>query len=156
MKLVDVHCHLESDEFADSLDLLLDRAERAGVVKLITCSIEPGQWPFSRELASKYAVVEFAWGIHPWYIRKEDFGRIEDSANRGCGAVAIGEIARPQDRKIRHSRRSSPSKHRCGSRATPLPVIIHCRGALNELARPRRKPEFPRRAAGALFAGRWR
>ncbi len=157
MKLVDVHCHLESDEFADSLDLLLDRAERAGVVKLITCSIEPGQWPFSRELASKYAVVEFAWGIHPWYIRKEDFGRIEDlRQSRDAGAVAIGEIG--LDRRIENPAFETQlaffeAQMRI-ARDVNLPVIIHCRGAFNELALALKKTGVPE-AGGVVhsFAG---
>ncbi|HOW81714.1 MAG TPA: TatD family hydrolase [Spirochaetota bacterium] len=146
MKLVDVHCHLESDEFADSLDLLLDRAERAGVVKLITCSIEPGQWPVSRELASKYGAVEFAWGIHPWYIREDDFGRIEELRHaRDSGAVAIGEIG--LDRKVAHpdfdtQLRFFEAQMKIAHDVN-LPVIIHCRGAFNELALALKKTGVP-------------
>ena len=48
MKLVDAHCHLESEHFRDDLDRVIEDARRAGIVKLITASITPDQWDLSR------------------------------------------------------------------------------------------------------------
>jgi len=93
MKLVDVHCHLESEHFRDELDLVLEEARRAGIVKLITASITPLQWELSISLSSRYREVECALGVHPWYIREEFFRDLPRLRNaRGMGAVAIGEI----------------------------------------------------------------
>jgi TatD DNase family protein len=147
MRLVDVHCHLESAEFSGSLDRILEDADRAGVVRLITCSIEPGQWTRSRELASRYAQVECALGIHPWYIDEKDYSRIEMLREaRNQGAVAIGEIG--LDRRVEHP----PFERQLAffeaqmavARDVDLPVIIHCRGAFNELLASLKKTPMPR------------
>ncbi len=42
MRLVDVHCHLESDVFSDRLDSIVSAAKKAGIVKLITRPSRPG------------------------------------------------------------------------------------------------------------------
>ncbi len=65
MKLVDVHCHLESSLYEGKLDAIIADARRAGLAKLITASITPGEWELSRSLAERYPEVEFALGVHP-------------------------------------------------------------------------------------------
>ncbi len=151
MKLVDVHCHLESEEFSASLDRVIADAVTTGVVRLITCSIEPGQWPVSRGLAQQYPEVEFAWGIHPWYIREDDFHRVSElAAAKEAGAVAIGEIG--LDRKIERPSFEQQARffeaQMAVAREIDLPVIIHCRGAFNELVLSLKKTGMPR--AGGL------
>ena len=136
MELVDVHCHLESEEFAGRLDSVLDEARRAGVVRFITASIRPPQWEVSQALASRYPDVECALGVHPWYAMPEDIEGVQGLyAAVEKGAAAIGEIG--LDRKV-----DSPpwalQAAVCGAQLriakdVDLPVILHCRGAFNEL-----------------------
>jgi len=66
MRLVDCHCHLESEEFAGRLAQVIDEGKRAGIVKLVTASIVPEQWDVSEGIARQFREVEFAWGVHPW------------------------------------------------------------------------------------------
>ena len=40
MKLVDVHCHLESEHYRDSLDRVIGEAREAGLVKLGTVAVD--------------------------------------------------------------------------------------------------------------------
>ena len=54
MKLIDVHCHLESEHFRNNLDTVLKDAREASVAKLITSSITPTQWELSKSIAEKY------------------------------------------------------------------------------------------------------
>jgi len=136
MKLVDVHCHLESEHFRDELDLVLEEARRAGIVKLITASITPLQWELSISLSSRYREVECALGVHPWYIREEFFRDLPRLRNaRGMGAVAIGEIG--LDRKTEAVdfglQREFFEEQLAIARETGLPAVLHCRGAFNEL-----------------------
>ena len=152
MKLVDVHCHLESSCYKDSLDQIISDAADAGIIKLITSSITIDQWEHSRSLAEKYDKVEFSTGVHPWYANENDlnvYSKLEESWN--MGAVAIGEIG--LDRKI-----STPdfdlqtavfeSQMRFAVKKN-MPVIIHCRGAFNELTRSIRKTGMP--ASGGII-----
>jgi TatD DNase family protein len=136
MKLVDVHCHLESIHFINDLECVIDRARGAGIVKLITSTITPDQWPLSREIASRFSEVEYAMGIHPWYIQKSFMNDIAGLAGaKELGAVAIGEIG--IDGKIAGSdfelQISFFEKQLAIAKEIDLPVVIHCRGAFNEL-----------------------
>jgi TatD DNase family protein len=154
MRLVDVHCHLESGEFAGDLDRVIFNARSAGIVKLLTASITPDQWELSRSIAARYPEVEYAAGIHPWYIRESYLPRIPELAGaRGLGAVAIGEIG--LDRKIDRSDFDLQvdffERQLAIARAVDLPVIIHCRGAFNDLAGILRRYGAPR-AGGVIHA----
>lgn len=134
--LVDVHCHLESELYAGKLDEIIAGARRAGLAKLITASITPGQWDFSRSLAEKYPEVEYALGVHPWYIREGDFAAVDglpEAAMRG--AVAIGEAG--LDKKVEHPPFETQlrlfTRQIIVARELNLPLVIHCRGAYYEL-----------------------
>ncbi len=146
MKLVDVHCHLESRKFSTNLDSIISDAKNAGLVKLITSSITTDQWEQSRKLAEKYSEVKFTTGVHPWYIKESDldiYNRLEAAGN--TGAVAIGEIG--LDKKItspgfelqlavfEEQMRFAVHKN--------MPVVIHCHGAFNELSISLKKTGIP-------------
>lgn len=135
MQLVDVHCHLESDVFRDGLDEMLELARRAGVHKLITASVHPAQWPLSAALAARHEMVEFAVGVHPWYCPEDTLPQLPRLGEAAAGAVAIGEIG--LDSKTERfplawqERVFAPQLQL--ARDLGLPVILHCRGAFNEM-----------------------
>jgi TatD DNase family protein len=136
MRLVDAHCHLESAHFIKDLDRVIGDARHAGIARLITSSITPDQWDVSREIAGRYEEVEFAMGIHPWYIEQRFRDDIRGlSAARELGAVAVGEIG--LDRKNEIVPFDLQLEFFEGqlaiAREIDLPVVIHCRGAFNEL-----------------------
>ena len=136
MRLVDVHCHLESDYFKDGLPGIIAGAKAAGVVKLITSSITPDEWGLSESIARSHEAVEFALGVHPWYCKKEDIARIAGlSGAKARGAVAIGEIG--LDRKTAPApyelQREVFELQLRTARDLELPVIIHCRGAFDDV-----------------------
>lgn len=154
MKLIDVHCHLESREFANNLDEVLADARAAGVVKAITAATTPKQWAVSESLAARYPEVAFALGIHPWYIKPGDLERAAALRHaRERGAVAIGEIG--LDGKI-----ATPAlqdqlpifeAQLAIACELDLPVVLHCRGAFNELDRSLKSIGAPR-AGGIVHA----
>ncbi|MBN2309550.1 MAG: TatD family hydrolase, partial [Candidatus Hydrogenedentes bacterium] len=148
------HCHLESEEFADSLESVLDAARLAGVAALVTCSIVPEQWAVSRALAGRFPEVYCALGVHPWYAREEHLSALDGLRDaRGLGAVAIGEIG--LDRKIEAPPFAFQRKvfeTQLGiANEIGLPVIVHCRGAFNELIESV-KAVGPPKAGGVVHA----
>ena len=154
MRLVDVHCHLESSAFAGNLDAIIHDAREAGIVMLITNSITPDQWERSREIAREYDCVEFAMGMHPWYLQKEHEASMDRLYRaRELGAVAIGEIG--LDRKVGHVPFTMQldffEKIIAIAQETSLPVIIHCRGAFNELMQTLKKTG-PLNAGGVIHS----
>lgn len=136
MLLVDAHCHLESDELRGQLDALLADARAAGVVRLVTAAVSPEQWPVPASIAGAHPEVAYALGIHPWFATPAHVDEMEallDAARPG--AAAIGEIG--LDKKIDTpgmdvQRRVFEAQLNVAAEAE-LPVVIHCRGAFNEL-----------------------
>jgi len=136
MRLVDAHCHLESVLFAEDLGRIVSEALDAGIIKLITSTISPDQWDLSRNIAQRFPAVEYALGIHPWYIQESYRARIPGLHRaKELGAVAIGEIG--IDRKIENGdfllQMRFFEDQLAIAKEIDLPVVIHCRGAFNEL-----------------------
>ncbi len=136
MKLVDVHCHLESAHFENRLDRVLADARKVGIAAFITCSIDPAQWDITLGIASQHSDVFSALGIHPWYIRPEYRADLTQLVSRCADkTVAIGEIG------IDKKNETTPFELQMEffeaqmdiARQVGLPVIVHCRGAFNEL-----------------------
>jgi TatD DNase family protein len=154
MKIVDVHCHLESKHFRGTLDSVIAEARRAGIIRLITASIEPGQWDLSCSIAARYSEVECALGVHPWYIREsylDNLPRLSDA--RAMGAVAIGEIGLDSKTEVVDPGLQGVffEKQLAIAREAGLPVIMHCRGAFNELIKFIRK-DGPLEAGGVIHS----
>ncbi len=152
MKLVDAHCHLESIHFVNDLDRVIGDARSAGIVKLLTSSITPDQWELSRTIAGRYKEVEFAMGIHPWYIQERFRDDIRGLyAARSRGAVAIGEIGLDRKNEVVPFGLQVEffEAQTAAAIETDLPVIIHCRGAFNELIESLKRTGPPR--AGGII-----
>src|SRR4030042_81143 len=152
MKPVDGHCHLESVHFIHDLDRVIADARDPGSAKLITPAITPNQWDRSRKIAGSYPEVEYSMGIHPWYIRESSLDDIPALSHaRELGAVAIGEIR--IDKKTESGdfdRQLAFFENQLAvARDIDLPVIIHCRGAFNELVRSLQKIGAPK--AGGII-----
>jgi TatD DNase family protein len=115
---------------------VIDDAVKAGIAKLLTSSVTFSEWEKSANIAKKFSQVEFSIGVHPWYVSESDRDiKTKLDKASGIGAVAIGEIG--LDLKI-----DSPSfslqreifeLQLQYAVETDIPVIIHCRGAFNEL-----------------------
>ncbi len=136
MEIIDVHCHLEAEEFNSDLEKVLNEARSAGIIKFITSSVIPEQWEKSLELSQKYPEVECTWGVHPWYVKEEYFPELNrllsDSANK---IVGVGEIG--LDLKIDKPSYELQEKFFIRqleiAKELNLPVVIHCRGAFSQL-----------------------
>ena len=136
MQLVDCHCHLESPELLQNIDAVIAQAAASGIVKLITSSVSSDEWSISRSLSERFEQVEYSAGVHPWYVTEKDLSVMELlHSETKKGMIAVGEIG--LDKKI-----TSPvfdlqykvfEKQLRFAVDCNLPVIIHCRGAFNEL-----------------------
>ncbi|MEJ5361908.1 MAG: TatD family hydrolase [Spirochaetota bacterium] len=135
MKLVDVHCHLESEHYAGKLDTIIEKAKSVGVLALVTCAIVPEQWELSHTISKNYKEVYFALGVHPWYIEENfqnQFNKL--TLIKDDKYCAIGEIGLDAKTNIDMQLQKRFFEDQL-SIANDLgkPVIVHCRGAFNEL-----------------------
>ena len=148
LKLVDSHCHLEAEEFDSCIDSVIDSAINAGIVKLITSSVIYSQWEKSKSLHERFNSVEFTIGVHPWYVSEQDRD-IKDKLNaaENIGAIAIGEIG--LDKKIQSPlfdlQQEIFELQLQYAVDTNKPVVIHCRGAFNELIESINRIGIPKR-----------
>jgi TatD DNase family protein len=138
MQLIDAHCHLQAEEIAGDAETLIADAAAAGITRLITAATGPAGWEACRVLARRHDSVSFALGIHPWFVREDAEDRISElSGAREEGAVAIGEIG--LDKKIEDPPMALQIRFFEAqleiAKDLNLPVVIHCRGAFNELMR---------------------
>jgi TatD DNase family protein len=148
LKIIDSHCHLEADEFNDSIDSVIENAAGAGIVKLITSSVACSQWEKSKDLHERFSSVEFTIGVHPWYVSESDYD-IKEKLKRAdnMGAVAIGEIGLDKKIQFPHFDLQQNIFELQLQYAVDLnmPVIIHCRGAFNELLESINRIGVPKR-----------
>ncbi len=172
MNIADAHCHLESEEFEGRLDGVLAEARNTGVTQIVTAAVRPEEWAKSKAIASATLGaptcfdgtlagrdagaprISFAWGIHPWYAAEHHFSDLERLATAAReGAVAIGEIG--LDRKIESpafglQQRLFEAQLEVACDIN-LPVVMHCRGAFNELVESLRRVGVPK-AGGMIHA----
>lgn len=133
MRLVDSHCHVNADRFADDADLVLGAARLAGVERILVPGWNVASSERAVELAARLPWLDAAAGVHPHDAAKVDaagWGRIVDLAS-SPGVVAIGETGLDYDRmfspiddQLVNLRRNLDL-----ALATGRPAILHCRSS---------------------------
>ena len=92
-KLIDTHCHLDSIDFNNNREEVIDRAKKAGLAKMITIGCDMQSSNSAKKLAINHDDIFFSAGVHPHEASKVDDHFIEDLANLSSHkkCVAIGE-----------------------------------------------------------------
>jgi TatD DNase family protein len=133
--LIDSHCHLDSAEFNDDRDAVIERALAAGVEHMM--AIGTGNGPPDLEagvrLAGKYPVFYATIGIHPHDAAKasaEDFERFADLLAHPK-ALAVGEIGLDYhyDFSPREVQKAVFIEQMGIAAAAKKPIVIHTREA---------------------------
>ncbi|MCK4807575.1 MAG: TatD family hydrolase [Candidatus Aegiribacteria sp.] len=132
--LIDTHCHLFMKPLCGDIDGVLKRAAAKGISAIIVPAVETGSWKSVAEL-SEYPSVYPALGLHPWCAdEKLDTGMLGKLLIE-TGSVAVGEIG--LDFKIdKPDRITQITVFRIQldlAAELVLPVILHCRGAFDEM-----------------------
>jgi TatD DNase family protein len=141
--LIDSHVHLDAAAFADDRDAVIARAVDAGVSRLVVPAVDAASWPAIRALAAAHAKVFPAFGLHPVYLAQhapEDVEELTSWLAHG-DAVAVGEIGldfhvEGLDRALQ---RDYFLKQLALAQSFDLPVIMHARGALEEIIQTLRR-----------------
>jgi TatD DNase family protein len=133
VRLIDSHCHLQSDRFRRDVDLVIGGAKLAGVERILV----PG-WDLASCAAALALVDDFPWldpavGVHPHEAASVDdagWASIERLAVDER-VVAIGEtgldfdrVFSPVEAQLTNLRRNLALAVRLGK-----PAILHCRSA---------------------------
>lgn len=137
MTLIDTHCHLTEPPLIENLDGVLARAQDRGVERVLVPAYDRASWETVAAVASLEGV-SVAFGLHPWAVGegldRDALGRALD----GGAAIAVGEIG--LDTKVegygpelreRQLEALRPQLELASER--DLPVMLHCRGAHDDL-----------------------
>lgn len=92
--LIDAHCHLDDEQFANDLDAVIARAQDAGVGAIITAGADVASSRAAVALAERFKIVYAVVGIHPHHAASCDdknLAAIRDLAMHHK-VVGIGEI----------------------------------------------------------------
>jgi len=133
--LIDAHAHLDSEDYCEDLQDVLERAKQAGLVSIVTVGIEPADWPDTLGIAEMHGWVYPAIGIHPNSADQTSdrtLAELEERCRRAePRVVAIGETGLDYYREyVPHNvQRESFRAHLELARQLDLPVIIHNRDA---------------------------
>jgi len=131
--LVDSHCHLEYDSFAEEGSAVIERAAAAGVGTCVTIGTKLSTFPKTLAVAERYQNVWCSVGVHPHDAATEP---LTDSvvlveATHHPKVIGIGETG--LDYYYDHSPRAEQATnflvHIDAAQETGLPLIIHTRDA---------------------------
>jgi len=144
VQLIDTHCHLFMDPLATDPTAVRQRAAAAGVGQIVVPAYDTDSWAQVTALAADpapatgtqlTATVYPALGLHPWVADEPlDLAKLAQALT-DCHAVALGEIG--LDFKV-----ETPAwDQQLGifeaqlnlARQLKLPVILHNRGAFEEM-----------------------
>jgi TatD DNase family protein len=139
MGYVDTHCHLFMEPLGRDVTGALARAADRGVDRVVVPAYDRESWPVVRDLAGRPGVF-VAYGVHPWVAETWDpaawsawWDGLEPAAP---SPVAVGEIG--LDAKLEEGpdldiQLAALRPQLESARDRDLPVILHCRGAFEEL-----------------------
>ena len=136
--LVDSHCHLDFADFDGEIPDLIARANTAGVTRMVTICTRLRNEPKVRALAETYAPVFYAAGTHPMSAAEEPLATVDQLVALAAHPkfVGIGETGLDYhytaDSKA--IQQTSLRIHIEAAQETGLPLIIHARGADDDMA----------------------
>lgn len=155
--LIDSHAHLDSPDYDEDRASVVERAQEAGLIGIVSIGIEPADWGKALELSSRYPHVFPALGIHPNSADQTNSATLDELAKL-CKArcvVALGETGLDYYREyVSHDvQRDSFRAHLDLARQLDLPVIIHNRDAHADLLEVLRQDGKGTRGVMHSFSG---
>lgn len=136
MRLVDSHCHLQAERFADDVDDVLAAARAAGVERILVPGWNAWSSIAALDLVERVPWLDAAVGVHPHEAAKvsdDEWTAIERSA-RDPRVVAIGETGLDYDRVFSPilAQLANLRRNLALAAETRKPVILHCRSRAGE------------------------
>lgn len=181
-RLIDTHCHLDSDIYVRDLDIVVRHAMQ-DEIWMVTVGNDYASSKRAVEIAEKYEGVYAAIGLHPLKVRRElttddqlfDIEKFRVLAQHPK-VVAIGETGLdfqdvnddrrpgpmiPQAEIVRENQKKAFVMFLELSRELRLPLMLHCRDAHGEMLDiletwDKTTPGFDSRGIVHCFSGNWK
>jgi TatD DNase family protein len=137
--LVDSHCHLDFPDFTDELGAIVERAEAAGIARIVSISTRVRRFDRLRAITEKFPCVYSSIGTHPHQAHEELDVTVEELVGlaQHPKVVAIGEAGLDYhyDYSPRDAQETGFRRHIAAARETRLPLVIHAREADADIGR---------------------
>jgi TatD DNase family protein len=139
MKLIDAHIHLSDTEYVGHIDELIADAKNAGVVALVTNSMDLKTCQNDIMLANRFPDLIYpALGIHPWNVNLLRENELEETlefiTKNRVVVKAIGEIGLDYKYETVWEKQMMVFDRMLHLAETlNLPVIIHSRGTTDKI-----------------------
>lgn len=137
-EIVDSHCHLDFPDFNDELPEVIERAQEAGVSRMVTICTKLPSLPRVRDIVATYPNVFYAAGVHPMSAAEhapvtvdELVALASDPKFVGIGETGLDYHYTAESAEVQ---KSSLRIHIQAAQETGLPLIIHARGADEDMA----------------------
>ncbi len=131
--IVDTHAHLNTDDFKDDLEVVLERSMNHGVTKIICIGMDESSNRLAIDIARKHEMVYATVGVHPGYVDTSTTDHLEKLFSEEK-VVAIGECG--LDYYWRKDNKALQEKvfkeHIDLAVKTKLPLVIHTRDSFTE------------------------
>ena len=138
--IIDTHCHIDGEEFAEDREVVIQRAREAGVGKVFVPAIDLTTSERILQLCQQYPDYLYPMvGLHPEEVRadwREQLSAIKSILNSQFSIVnCIGEVGLDYywSREFEQEQLEAFEEQVKWSVETQLPLMIHCRKAQNEL-----------------------
>jgi TatD DNase family protein len=144
---IDTHCHLDAPEFTADADAVRLRARAAGVACCVMPAVDVPGFDVCRTLAHRHGDA-YALGIHPMFVERaadDALVRLHEALARHSAdprLVAVGEIG--LDGGVQDPRQWEFFRQQLRlARQHGLPVILHVRGAVDQVLKGLREITVP-------------
>ena len=136
MELIDTHCHLTFEGLAENVAAVIERSKAVGVTGWITVGTDPQHNRKAIELAERFENMYAAIAIHPHdakTVTADILKELRELAQHNK-VVAVGETGLDYHYNFssHEEQRKVFAEHLKIAAELNLPVIVHCREALNE------------------------
>ena len=138
-QLVDSHCHLDFPDFEGEIPQIIERAQAAGVARMVTICTRLRNEPSVRAIAEAHDPIFYAAGTHPMSAAEEPLATFDEliALTKHPKMVGIGETGLDYHYTAESAdiQKESLRIHIAAARETGLPLIIHARAADDDMAR---------------------
>jgi len=135
--LVDSHCHLDHFSAEEQAEIV-ERAERAGVSRMVTIGVRLHQAPVQKAIAERFPQVWCTVGVHPHQAGEGTMPTVEEIVATADHprVIGIGESGLDYfyDKSPREIQREGFRRHIRAAREAGLPLCIHARDADEDVA----------------------
>ncbi|KAF7787841.1 TatD DNase family protein [Pseudoalteromonas rubra] len=139
MRFIDTHCHLDFEEFRDSLPQHLTEAQALGIGQWVVPGVTLAQCRTLPAFAQQYPGVHIAFGLHPYFMAQHNAADMSDLAALAhlhrSQLVAIGECGIDAMVADIDAQQHLFIEHIALANALSLPLIVHHRKSHHLLAK---------------------